>query len=104
MRRLIPLLFLLLVACSKAPAPVPVLIPAPVPPSAVVDTRIELEKMGAVKMVAAPSDPAPVPVVVAVVEHKPMFNAEAEAAAYAKAYRNAAIANQLLGEHRFRTA
>jgi hypothetical protein len=44
------------------------------------------------------------PAVVVKAKHKPRRISKGEAEAYAKAYANAARANQLLGEHRFNTA
>jgi hypothetical protein len=109
MKRLLPLIFLLF-ACTQAPAP------APAPANGPTDTRIELEKMGAVKMLPQAPVVAPLPVppaaVTAVAVTAPhvvvktsakRFDADAERAAYAKAYHNAAVANQLLGEKRFNT-
>jgi hypothetical protein len=83
--------------------------PLPVKPAVVVDTRIELEKMGAVKMrpstevVAAAAVVTPAKVVapsVAKTKKKPVGDG-GEAAAYALAYKNAATANALLGRHAF---
>lgn len=97
------LMILFLAACSKPVPPVPVqtapaqeptpqAAPAPVPSAAdqlnaIDDNRIALEKMGAVRMGTKP--------------HKAHSNKQ-EKAAYAKAYKNAKLANTLLGEHKYR--
>lgn len=88
--------------CSQSTTPVPTApaVQADPQPAAVVPTPAPVV---AVVNAVEPAKPAAAP---AVAKPKPVAhkrNGAAERAAYAKAYANAARANQLLGEHRYRT-
>ncbi|MHB8602208.1 MAG: hypothetical protein ACYC9R_06185 [Nitrosotalea sp.] len=89
----------LLVGCSKQPADqgytAPAVMPSVTPAVSVTPVPVQSE-------VAAPVEPAPAVTPAPVAKPKVVY--DAEAAAYRKAYANAALANKLLGEHRYRVS